>query len=60
MSLKRDLELLYEIGCFRFINRVWVQLLAPNFANNAEHSMRKTGSRPATGRNITRESQKVC
>ena len=40
MSLKRDLEFLYEIGCIRFINRVWVQLLGPNFANNAEHTFR--------------------
>lgn len=40
MSLKRDLEFLYEIGCMRFINRVWVQLLAPNFENNAEHIFR--------------------
>src|SRR3989344_6338330 len=40
MNTKRDLEFLYELGCFRFINRVWIQLLGPNFQNNAEHTFR--------------------
>ena len=40
MNIKRDLEFLYELGCFRFINRVWVQLGNPNFQNNAEHTFR--------------------
>ncbi len=40
MSYKRDLELLYELGCLRFIKRAWNQFLGPNFANLAEHHFR--------------------
>jgi len=40
MNSKKDLEFLYELGCFRFVSRVWVQLLHPNFQNNAEHTFR--------------------
>ncbi|MBI3952861.1 MAG: HD domain-containing protein [Candidatus Doudnabacteria bacterium] len=40
MSLKRDLELLYEIGAFRFVNRTWVQMLSPEFASTTEHTYR--------------------
>jgi putative hydrolase of HD superfamily len=41
MSLKRDLELLFEIGCFRFINRTWTRFLnVDGFQNNTEHSFR--------------------
>ncbi len=36
----RDIEFLYEIGCLRFIPRAWKQLLGPNFANLAEHTLR--------------------
>jgi putative hydrolase of HD superfamily len=36
----RDVELLYEIGCIRFIERTWVQFLHPDFANLAEHTLR--------------------
>ena len=40
MKSKRDLELLYEVGCMRFINRVWKQFLGPDCANLAEHHFR--------------------
>jgi putative hydrolase of HD superfamily len=40
MSLKRDIELLYEVGCMRFIQRQWRQFLNADFQNNAEHSFR--------------------
>lgn len=38
--MKRDLELLYEIGTLRFIQRTWQQFLSPHFANLAEHHFR--------------------
>lgn len=40
MELKRDIELLYEIGSFRYIKRMWQRFLNPDFQNNAEHSFR--------------------
>ncbi len=40
MSIKRDLEFLFEVGCFRFIDRMWKRFLNPDFANNTEHSFR--------------------
>ena len=40
MNYKRDLELLYEIGAFRFVNRTWVQMLSPEFASTTEHIYR--------------------
>ena len=36
----RDIELLYEIGTFRLIPRTWAQFLTPEFANDAEHTLR--------------------
>ena len=36
----RDLDFLYEVGCIRFIDRVWVQFHRPNVANVAEHTLR--------------------
>lgn len=42
MSLKRDVELLYEIGSIRFIQRTWKQFLGPDFANLTEHHFRVT------------------
>lgn len=36
----RDLELLYEIGCLRFVDRTWKQFYNPNFQNLAEHHLR--------------------
>ena len=40
MPKNRDLELLYELGCLRFIPRGWSQFLGSNFANLAEHHFR--------------------
>ncbi len=39
---KRDLEFLFEIGSFRFIQRMWKRFLNPDFQNNTEHSFRVT------------------
>lgn len=40
MSTKRDLEFLYEIGAFRFLQRAWTHVLTPEFANITEHIYR--------------------
>lgn len=40
MDLKRDLELLYEIGCLRFVDRTWKQFLGLDVANISEHTLR--------------------
>jgi len=40
MPKNRDLELLYEIGCLRFVPRVWKQFLGMDTANLAEHHFR--------------------
>ncbi len=40
MSLDRDMELMYEIGCIRNISRVWKQMHGKGFANLAEHHFR--------------------
>ncbi len=40
MTTKRDLELLYEIGCLRFLQRNWRQFLNADFQNEAEHTLR--------------------
>lgn len=40
MSTKRDIELLYELNCLRFIPRAWVQMFGPSFSNLAEHHLR--------------------
>ena len=37
---KRDIEFLYEIGCLRFIPRMWQHVAGLNFANLAEHTLR--------------------
>lgn len=37
---KRDIEFLYEVGCLRFIDRAWKQLLNLGGANLAEHTLR--------------------
>jgi putative hydrolase of HD superfamily len=36
----RDIELLYEVGCLRYVQRVWRQFLNPDFANLSEHILR--------------------
>ncbi|OGK26929.1 hypothetical protein A3C28_06265 [Candidatus Roizmanbacteria bacterium RIFCSPHIGHO2_02_FULL_39_9] len=40
MTKKRDLELLYEVGCLRFLQRNWRQFLNADFSNETEHSFR--------------------
>jgi len=40
MPKSRDLELMYELGSLRFIQRAWKQFLGPDFANLADHHMR--------------------
>lgn len=40
MSLKRDIELLFEIGSFRLLERGWKNLLGTHVANPSEHSFR--------------------
>ncbi len=36
----RDMELLFEVGCLRYVQRVWRQFLNPDFANLSEHILR--------------------
>jgi putative hydrolase of HD superfamily len=38
--MKRDIDLLYEIGSLRFTDRTWKQFIRGEVANNAEHSFR--------------------
>ena len=40
MSISRNVELCYELGCLRFMKRMWQRLLNPDFANVTEHSFR--------------------
>lgn len=40
MSLKRDLDFIFEIGCIRYIDRTWKQFRMPDASNLAEHSFR--------------------
>jgi putative hydrolase of HD superfamily len=40
MNKKRDIELLFEIGCFRFVQRTWKRFMNPDVANCAEHTFR--------------------
>lgn len=40
MGNKRDLELLYEVGCLRFLQRNWRQFLNADFSNETEHTFR--------------------
>lgn len=39
-TLKRDIQLLYEIGSLRFVDRTWKQFLGPYFQNISEHTLR--------------------
>jgi putative hydrolases of HD superfamily len=39
-TVKRDLELLYEIGALRFVQRAWGQFLITNCQNDIEHTYR--------------------
>ncbi len=36
----RNIDFLYEIGCYRYVPRMWTQFLGPDFANDSEHSFR--------------------
>lgn len=38
--MERDIDLLYEIGSMRFMDRTWKQFMHCDVANNAEHSFR--------------------
>lgn len=38
--MERDIDLLYEIGSMRFVDRTWKQFMHCDVANNAEHSFR--------------------
>lgn len=38
--MKRDIELLYEVGCMRFLQRNWRQFLNADFSNESEHTFR--------------------
>lgn len=40
MSIKRDIELLFEVGSLRNMQRGWRQHLATDCANDLEHTMR--------------------
>jgi len=61
--MDKDLDLLYELGTFRFVNRTWRQFLGAPFANNAEHTFRTMWialtlaeqENAATGTEINRE-----
>ena len=39
-NIKRDIELLFEIGCFRYLQRTWKRFFNPDVQNNAEHTLR--------------------
>jgi putative hydrolase of HD superfamily len=38
--MKRDAELLYELGALRLMKRQWIRFHMPNVANNSEHMFR--------------------
>ena len=40
MSQKRNVELIYEIGMLRFVDRMWKQFFGPDLQNVSEHSFR--------------------
>ncbi len=40
MSLQRDIQLIFELGTLRHIDRSWKQVMGPGTANLAEHHMR--------------------
>jgi len=39
MPLNRDLQLIYEMSCLRYIPRAWKQFFGPDFQNLAEHHL---------------------
>lgn len=40
--MSRDVELLYELGALRYMQRQWTRFHLPNVANNSEHLFRVT------------------
>lgn len=38
--MRRDVDLLFELGALRFIDRMWVRFLRPDFQNLTEHHFR--------------------
>lgn len=40
MSLKRDIDFIFEMGSIRFIDRMWKRFLREDYANLAEHHFR--------------------
>jgi len=40
MSMKRDVEFIYELGMLRFVDRAWKQFFGGNLQNVSEHSFR--------------------
>jgi len=40
MTLKRDIEFIYEMGCLRFVQRTWKRFLNTDFQKVAEHTLR--------------------
>ncbi len=40
MSIKRDVELIFETGSLRFVDRMWKQMFGNNLQNDAEHVFR--------------------
>ena len=40
VTLSRDIEFLFEVGCLRHVQRTWRQFLNPDFANITEHTLR--------------------
>lgn len=39
-NIKRDIELLFEVGCMRYIGRFWKRFFNPDVTNNSEHTLR--------------------
>ena len=39
-SLEKDVKLLFEIGCFRYVVRTWKRFMNPDVENCAEHTLR--------------------
>lgn len=39
-NMKRDIDFLYEMGCFRFVERTWKQYFRGDLENNTEHTFR--------------------
>jgi len=60
MELKRDLELLYEVGTMRHIARSWSQFGNPDFSNLAEHTLRVIWIALVIGKHENADLGKIC